>query len=77
MPSTMDDFPNFNLRIATAVEYCVACKAVMSSEGCSNPTCWKTRPLYPLQEAMRKRAIEKHYGTTGYKSIQQQVFRSR
>lgn len=77
MQATTDDFPDFNRRIATAVEYCVSCQSVMSSDGCSNPECWKTRALYPLQEAMRARALNKHYGTNSYKSCKQQIFGTR
>lgn len=77
MPTTIEDFPDFTRRIATAVEYCVACKSVMSSDGCSNPECWKTRPLYPLMEVMRAKALNKHYGTTGYKSCLQQILGTR
>ena len=77
MPTTIEDFPDFNRRIATAVEYCVSCKSIMSSDGCSNPECWKTRPLYPLQEAMRAAALNKHYGTTRYTSCKQQVLGTR
>lgn len=77
MQATIDDFPDFNKRIATAVEYCTSCQSIMSSDGCSNPECWRTRPLHPLQEALRKRAIEKHYGTTGYKATLQQIFGTR
>jgi hypothetical protein len=72
--ATCDDFPDFNRRISIAVEYCTMCKSVMSSDGCSNPDCWKTRPLYPLQEAMRAKALNNHYGTSDYKSQPQRFF---
>jgi hypothetical protein len=71
---SIEDFPNFELRIATAVEYCLACQAIVTQQGCSNPDCYKSRPLYPLQEALRKRAIEKHYGNCCYKAGKEQVF---
>jgi hypothetical protein len=77
MQTTSDDFPDFNKRISIAVEYCTACGCVVSSDGCSNPECWKTRPLYPLMEAMRAMALNKHYGTNRYKPCKQQVFGTR
>ena len=58
-------FPDFERRISTNVEYCLSCNAVMSSDGCSNPSCWRTRPLYPLQEILRAKAYEsKNYSRT-------------
>lgn len=77
MDVNIDDFPDFNKRISTSVEYCTSCHAVMSSDGCSNSECWKTRPLYPLQEAMRVRALNNHYGTTDYKPQGKRFFNFR
>lgn len=77
MKTTMDDLPNFEKRISIAVEHCVTCRSVMSSDGCSNPDCWKTRPLYPLQEAMRTLALNRHYGTNNHRGAQSEVYRPR
>jgi hypothetical protein len=79
MKTVMEDFPDFEKRISIAVEYCTVrgCGAVVSSEGCSNPECPNTRPLHPLQEAMRALALSKHYGTTRYKPCQQQILGTR
>lgn len=77
--STVDDFPDFSRGISTAVEYCVVrgCGAVMTFNGCSNPECPKTRPLYPLMEALRTRALNKHYGTNRYSSCKEAVYGTR
>ena len=69
--------PDFERRIGIAVEYCTSCGSSMSSDGCSNPNCWKTRPLYPLQEALRAKALSKYYDTKNYSRSQQQIHGTR
>lgn len=75
--NSSDNFPDFSRRISTAVEYCTSCQCIMSSDGCSNPECWKTRPLHPLQEALRTKALNIHYGTTNYFRTKQQIHGTR
>lgn len=79
MKTTVDDLPNFEKRISTAVEYCVSpgCGAVISSDGCSNPDCWKHRPLYPLQEAMRTLALNKQYDTNNHTGARTEIYRTQ
>lgn len=77
MQATSEDFPDFQRRISTAVDYCTSCGAVMSSDGCSNPECWRTRKLYPLQEVLRTSAINRHYETRNYKPSKWQIFGTR
>ena len=65
---TVDDFPDFSRRISTAVEYCTVrgCGSVVTPQGCSNPECINSRPLYPLQEVLRNRALNKKYNLTEF-----------
>lgn len=71
MAEVKSEIPNI---IGSAVEYCIVCSSVMSSDGCSDPNCWKSRPTYPLQEALRAVALNKAYGTKNYTPAKQQRF---
>lgn len=42
------------IKFGSRAEYCLECDSPLSSDGCSNPECIKSRPKYPLQDAYRK-----------------------